>query len=441
MRETKKIMDNKRNLILEIVILFYGSTMIFYSLLPSIVTAGITFLFFAYSYTVLRKEYNIVESLALMSVIAIPTSTISIMGTSYASLPITWYIITIILAVFLICINGKLDRKYFLCAFIFAVAELIQLVLVPNIFNAFKQYLILLLFFFGFLIGKYLKDYSTKSIHYDLYRFYLLGTFCVAFQVFLQRSYILTVGSRIGHYAVMGQSRVAYAGLMGDYSFATLYLASGCLIVLLKHLNTKEIGFAKFVIYEVFLLSAIIAVSSRTGLAALVVTVALYFAFNLRQLNPKLILVLLICIVSIPFLFEKLMASRGSQALLDSSGRLENFAKALSYWEKHPLFGYGLGLENLHAATGLGVPHNFFIQYLVQIGVVGLVLVIIPICRFFINNVLRTNYDKWLFCLIAIGAMFIPDIVSSRYIYGIVLICMTGYCCSDNIERVQEEEI
>lgn len=441
MKENMMNNDKNRKYFFDALILIYGSGMLFYSLIPSIIVAGISFLFFLYCYSTFSKEYSSIECLSLISIIFIPTSTISILGTSYSSLPLTWYIISILLAFILIGLQGKLDKKYFVFTFVFATVELVQIfVSSVSVFNALKQYLIIILFLFGFLIGKYLKIFSSDYIHEDVYHYYLIGTFCLAFQVFLQRFYIITLGSRIGHYAVMGQGRVAYAGLMGDYSFATLYLASGCLIVLLKHLNTKEIGFTKFILYEGFLLSAILAVSSRTGLVALAVTVFLYFAFNFRQLNSKLVLVLLICVVAIPFLFEKLMASRGSQALLDSSGRLDNYIKALDYWGNRFLFGYGLGLDNLYSATGLRVPHNFFIQYLVQIGVVGLVLIIIPVFWFFINDIRKSSYDKWLFLLIAIGSMFIPDIVSSRYIYGIILICMTGVTSGDT-EVLLEEEI
>lgn len=421
-------MIKKQNYVLETVMLIYGSGMLFYSLFPSVLIAIVSVLFYLYCYITLKKEYTSIESLALMSVIAIPTSTISILGTDYSNLPVTWYILSILLAVFFIGIQGELDKRYFLSVLIFAVVELMQLLFAVNIFNAFKQYLIIILFLFSFLIGKYLKNHSSENIQNDLYHYYFMGTLCVAVQVFLQRAYILTSGNIIGHYAAMGLNRVAYAGLMGDYSFATLYLASGCLIVLLKHLNTKEIGFGKFLIYEVFLLASILIVSSRTGLVALAFTVALYFMFNLRQLNSKLMIIVVMCIVSLPFIFNRLMDSRGNQALWDSSGRLENYIEALSYWKNRILFGYGLGLENLHYNTGLSVPHNFVIQYLVQIGLVGLMLVIFPIMRFYINNVRRGNYDKWLFWLIVAGSMFIPDIVSSRYVYGIVLICMTGFC-------------
>lgn len=434
------VKKKKRNFVFEIVVLIYGSIMLFYSLLPSIVAAGIALLFFAYLYIVLKKKYSNIECLALMSVIAIPTSTISVIGTSYSSLPLTWYIMTILLAVFLIGIQGKLDRKYFLFAILFVVLEFVRALFTPSFFDAFKQYLIILLFLLGFLIGEYLKSYSNKRIHDDICYYYLIGTFCVALQVFMQRSYILIFGSVIGHYAVMGQNRVAYAGLMGDYSFTTLYLASGCLIVLVKYLTAKELGFAKFIIYEILLLSAMILVSSRTGLIALTITVAIYFMFNIRKLNPRVIFVLMICVVATPFLFNSLMASRGSQALFDSSGRLENYVEALSYWGDHVFWGYGLGLENLYAMIGIGVPHNFIIQYLVQIGIVGLIVIIIPIVHFFVNNIWKANYNKWLFWLMAIGAMFIPDIVSSRYIYGVVLICMTSFCRNRNpiLERAEE---
>ena len=420
-----KELDN-RDVFFEICTLLFGSLMVFYQLMPSILVAGVSAFFFLFGYVRLERKYGTIESIVVLSVIAIPTSTISIIGTDYSKLPLTWYNLLILISVVFIGMNGKISKKYFTSVFLFIIIEILVNLNVPSLFNAFKQYLIMVLFLFAFFIGQYLKKYGKKEIYFVLVKYYLIGTFCIAFQVLLQRIFILKTGRIIGHYAVMGQSRIAYGGIMGDWSFATLYLATGCLFILLDYLNNGNVTFVKFLGCELILSAAMLMVSARTGIISLTATIILYFAFNIRRFSKRYIFMLVICASVIPYLIVKLMSSRGGQALFETSGRAEVYIRALKFWENKIFFGYGLGLDNLYTATGLSVPHNFFVQYLVQIGIVGLVLFLLPFVPFIKDNIRGNGYTKWLFFLVIIGSMFIPDIVSSRYFYGIVLLCMTN---------------
>lgn len=403
----------------------YSIVMLFYSLLPSMLIMEISFLFFMYAFITLKKYYNNIDTFIIMSVIAIPTSTISVLGTSYSGLPLTWFNLLVLLTVVLIGVEGKIDKKYFFCVALFMAIECIQVLLSINIFNAVKQCLMIVLFLLGFIITEYLKNYSAISIHCKILEYYIIGTLCMGIQIFLQRFYILATGIQVGHYAVMA-GRTAYAGTMGDYSFATLYLASGCLIILLEYLNTQKCKFATMVIGEVVLLASMIIVSARTGLVTLVITVALYFLFDLQKINWKHLILIVVGALNLPYIIEKMMAGRGGQTLLDSSGRIESYISALHFWTEKPIWGYGLGIENLKEQTGLGLPHNFIIQYLVQIGIIGLLLILFPIIIYAARTLKNAGFYKWLFWLLAIGAMFIPDIVSSRYLYGVLLICATA---------------
>lgn len=424
--------EQKRNdVFIDICTLIFGSLMVFYQLLPSVVIAGCSILFFSLIYYKFSKKYRIIETLAISSIVAIPTSTISIVGGSYSALPLTWYNFFILLATCIIAIEGKLSRAYFVDVTLFAVFGLFGCISVPSFFNGFKQYLIIVLFLFSFFVGEYLKNFCEYNIQPVLIKYYTISCFCVAIQVFIQRAFIQSTGIIIGHHATMGKSRIAYAGIMGDYSFATLFLASGCLILLLEFACLRKTNLVKFVTREMILLYAMLLISARTGIVTFCITLILFFVFNFRKVSGRLILVSITCVCLLPVFVTKLMSSRGGQALFETSGRAENYMSALQYWLQKPILGFGLGLENLHDATNLGVPHNFFVQYLVQIGVVGLVLIMVPLIRFLKRDVLQVGYVKWLFILIAIGSMFIPDIVSSRYLYGVVLICMTGqlaYC-------------
>lgn len=414
----------KKNYGLEFIFLLFGSGMIFYQLFPPIVVSLTSMAFFTFCFYSLKARYSVIETLVLLTIIGIPTSMISILGISYSIFPLTWYTTFILCSIFLIILTGKLRKSYFLSITFFAIIEFTLCLMANSFTDAMKQYLMIISFLFVFFIGEYLKVNVKNDCFYNDLRFlYLIGVFCVANQVLFQKFYILITGSVIGHYIIMGQSRVAYGGIMGDFSFATLYLASGCLLILLLYLNDKRFKFWLFFISESFLLLSMLVVSSRTGIVSLVITVVLYFIFNFKKIPKRMLVVLALGCTGVPILIDKILSSRGGQALLETSGRSENYLQSITFWLEKPLFGYGLGLENLYHSTGLAVPHNFFIQYLLQMGLVGLFLIIIPFIIFITNDVLGNNYSKWLFLLVVIGSMFIPDIVSSRFLYGIVLLC------------------
>ncbi|HAP6814387.1 TPA: hypothetical protein IVM30_002922, partial [Enterococcus faecium] len=178
------------------------------------------------------------DSLLLTSILFIPTSTISILGTSYSSLPLTWHNLIIIILMLYIIIEGTLNRSYLIILFLFICFGISTSMFLPFLIDALKQLMTISLFICSFLIGKRFKMYS-KNLTMIGWNFYFIGVVSMAFQVYLQRVYILSTGVIIGHYAEMGLNRIAYAGLMGDFSFAGLYLATGCLYAFLKYVNLK----------------------------------------------------------------------------------------------------------------------------------------------------------------------------------------------------------
>lgn len=407
-----------------IPMVLYSAGMIFYSVLPRVGVIVISLLVYLYILKMLKKDNNNIDSLILLSIIAIPTSTISIIGTNYGDLPLTWFNIIVLILVMLIGIKGKLNAKYFVSIMLFGIFELMHSLFMPSLGNSLKQLLTIMLLLFAFLIGSYVRNYSYNDLTEKMSIYYLCGTVSVAVQVFLQRFYIMATGHVIGHYAAMGSGRFAYAGLFGDYSFASLYIATGALLIFLQYVNKRKISLIRFVLVEGIMLSATLMVSARTGIFALAIVGLLYVILNFNKLNPRLVLVIIgICIVA-PSLAGRLLSIRGGQDLLDSSGRVEMYMEALKFFADKPMLGYGLGLENLNKLTGLGAIHNFIIQYLVQMGIIGTILFLIPFYIFIKQTRRNPGIYMWLFWLVMIGAMFIPDIVSSRFLYAVILLCM-----------------
>lgn len=408
-----------------IISTLFSSSMIIYSLLPRYFVIGLSVLFLIVIGLILKKQYEIKESLFVLSICFLPTSFVSVLGTSTSQFPFSWFhILTILL--FLICTLEKLNQKYFLLLMLFLSFGCVRSFMVPQFSDAIKQVLTIVLFLVSFIIGSsfacdnhgMFKEFSADIL--------LSSCFSLGLQVIIQRGMVRTRGIDVGHHIVMGQGRVAYGGIMGDYSFATLYLAIGCVLTLVYFLDYKRISAISFIFLELFLLFSILCVTSRTGLVAFAAIVLLYLIRHINRLNKRIVFLILSGCLIVPIVLSRLVSARGNQSLIDSSGRLDNYLRALSHFKDSPLCGVGFGLNNLYAATGLGVPHNFFVQYLLQIGIVGTAIIVAFFVVYLGNHYQKGDPLKWLFWLVAIGAMFIPDITSSRYFGVVIIITMIG---------------
>ncbi len=418
-------MGKTKELRLPILVSFLFTTfMVFYTKIPTIAVLGACAIFAIYIFASIHRLYNVTESIFLSTIILVPTSTISIFGTSYSSFPLSWFHLFVILLFIIIAFTTRIKGFYFFTTLLFVCYAGIMALFTVYVYDAMKQVLTISLFLVSFIIGSSLAKSTSDTLLDTATDLYIVSTLAFATQVFLQRTFIRSSGTVIGHYAAMGQGRLAYSGLMGDYSFATLYLASGCVLVLIKYMEWRNINFILFIIEETFLLSAIIAVTSRTGIVALAVIFAVYFLKNLKRIGWKTTVLLFAGIIAIPIVINELIASRSGQSFLDSSGRLENYLIALKYFDEKPLFGIGLGIENLTTNLHIGIPHNFFVQYLLQIGVVGVLILLLFYVEFFRKDLEKDNPLRWAFWLIVIGSMLIPDVFSSRYYYVIIVMCM-----------------
>ncbi len=418
----------------------FSSSMIIYSLLPRFFVIGISVLFLFVIGLILKKQYEIKESLFVLSICFLPTSFVSVLGTSTSQFPFSWFhILTILL--FLLCASERLNQKYFLLLMLFLSFASLRAFMAPQFSDAIKQVLTIVLFLVSFIIGSsFVGDNHGKFKEFSA-DILLSSCFSLGLQIIIQRGMVMTRGVDIGHHIAMGQGRVAYGGLMGDYSFATLYLAIGCVLTLVYFLDYQRISAISFILMELFLLFSILCVTSRTGLVAFAATVLLYLIRHINRLNKRITFLILSGFLIVPIVLSRLASVRGNQSLIDSSGRLDNYIKALSYFKGSPLWGVGFGLSNLYAATGLGVPHNFFVQYLLQIGIVGTAIIVAFFVVYLDKYYQKGDPLKWLFWLVAIGAMFIPDIASSRYFGIIIIITMIGEKQSHENEAGRENRV
>jgi len=423
-KKMDSIADIKRKVLL--ISTLYSSSMIIYSTLPRIIVVAMSFAYLVVIILLLKKQFKTKETLFITSICLLPTSFVSLVATSTSQFPFSWYHIITILLFLMTCMFQRINRVYFIILITFTTFSGISSLLTPSFSDAIKQVLTILLFLVSFIIGASFT--GTKDDSFKLFSADALLYSCVSLgvQIIIQRGVVIMRGLDVGHHSAMGQGRTAYAGLMGDYSFATLYLAIGCMLTLVYYLEYKKFTTIQFVGYEIFLIVSILCVTSRTGLAAFAVIIIAYLLSHSNQFNAKIIFIIISGCAMIPFIINRLENARGNQSLVDSSGRIEQYWQALSAFESHPLFGVGFGLVNLKQTTGLGVPHNFFVQYLLQMGLVGTVIIVAFFVFYLKKYYQKSDPLKWLFWLVVIGAMFIPDIASSRFFGVIIILTMIG---------------
>lgn len=414
---------NWKKLLFYILNLLYSSLMIFYAILPKFIIIFISAILFVYDFFTMSKEFNKSIGVFIAGLLFLPVSFVSILATPYETLPITWFYLSFLLLMIIVVLKNQLEKKFFLFYQFFISFFLISIIYSKNIVSSLSQFLTISICLFSFQIGEFLKNNFSNKLMEEIQKCYIITSVSVAFQILLQRFWITNTGQIIGHYSLMGGDRIAYAGLMNDYSFASLYLVTAAMLLLILFVETKKVSIINFVILFSFLVFTSILVSARTGIFSLIVTILLYFIFRFKKDFVKVSILSVIGLTSVPFLLNYLTSIRKYERLFDGSGRLELAYKAWNVFLKNPVIGVGFGRDNLVNNYNMIVPHNFFIQYLLQFGIVGFVIIVFNFFIFYMKYS-RNNYLMWLFLLCFIGSMLIPDIVSSRFLSVIIVMIM-----------------
>lgn len=414
----------KKDRIIECIIPFVYSTFILFanrinSLL--IFTLGISFI--AYFFIKLTKSYSIKETLLLIMCLLMPTSFVSILGTGYGQLPITWFhVITFILLILLVKNKFRLNESLII-PILFLIFCLISLFKTYNVSDSLKQIITITFFMISFFIGEQFEYKNNIKLEKKIKYYYYLNIYIFVMMIFIQKIYYENFFIKVG-YVNQYISRKVYGAYMADFSFANLYVATGALLLLIDYIQNKNIALLKFIIGEGILLFGLLIINSRTGLFAFIISTALYLLIKLFKGNYRSLIIIILALSIIPFILEKTLLLRGGQSLLDGSGRIEVYGEALTIFFEHPLIGVGFGLNNLQNIYNIGAPHNLLIQYLVQMGLVGSVVFYSIFFKFYKKKYRYNNEYAWILLMIIIGAMAIPDIPSSRFL-SIIIILMS----------------
>lgn len=121
-----------------------------------------------------------------------------------------------------------------------------------------------------------------------------------------------------------------------------------------------------------------------------------------------------------------------------SSGRIEQWQKAWALTADKPIFGHGAESYYFEAQIKSRHPHNFILQFLVEYGVVGLVMTLVGLaylCYLGVANTLRECNCINLFCLASVLSLIIHGLVSGTLFYSpplLVLCVAAAYICAEH---------
>lgn len=403
------------------IILF--SMLIFLNLLPNYLATLMMLVLICYR-LVIHKKKTIFSKLLFLSIECIPFSYISILGTTTDKFPISWFHVCILSMIAIVFLSSKIKVNNFILFLIFLIYSFSQFFYVQDIIGSLKQLFVILTFLGSFFIIDFSKNDFLVADFLELKKQYLLGTIITSIQVIIQYIAFNKAGLNLGYSTLLGNNRLAFGALFADFSFASLYIATGILMVVLLFFR-KKISNSFAIFLALILLTGILTTTARTGLFALFFSVLIYLLFSFFEFSFRKFITIIFALFCTFPIIRILLLKRGSQGLLNSSGRIESYVKSLSVIYENVinfLFGIGLGRGQLELHNIGYMPHNLFIQYHLQMGIIGLLIFLSFFLLYFVNYYKSINYLTWLLLLVFFGSMFIPDIVSSRFLYGVLLI-------------------
>lgn len=363
----------------------------------------------------------------IIMVSSVPMSFYSIIGVEYSRFPPTWFNLAIIALFYLsmkqgIRVSGSLVSLALFTIF-FLVSELFSNGI--GFFDAFKQYFNIALVLMTIVAADSLKRNFDAEEIWIVDTCYLCGVCSFAIIIILQYLQYHYLNISRGYFEVW-VNRQSYAGTFSDFSFASTYLATGCLCVLLSLFDKKD-NLIKLLSIECVLLIALLLVNARTGIMALIVAAGLYIAKELVQLKKYALPFTFLSVPLIVFIVEKTVTNRGGQSFLDGSGRGETYIEGLKTFFSKPFLGVGFGVSNYAEYTHATIPHNMIIQFLAQFGFVGSLILFLGIAQL-IKVFLLSGDDraKWMLMLSVVAGMLIPDIASSHYFSTLAFMAIIG---------------
>lgn len=423
---------NKKSVYYILMIVLFGVydfTILFqnyFGKIYSIVGVFAVLVAFYICYKVLR--FNIYKTLLTILILSINSSYTSIFPVEYSSLPITWFLITTAMLIIVSFTRGISRNIYFFLSLFAIFYFVINLSwLKSNFINSLNQLINLVLFLLLLCCSGKIVSGIGFIKHRELTYIFFAEVLIYSLMIILSYVAFNNSGMVLGKIDLMN-NRISYSATFGDYSFSTLYIVTAMMIIIMFIIK-GQIEYNRIFLCGllVIYLIGIIIVNARTGVFALGISTGiaiLYESLILRNLRALSILPVVLIVGWI--LLRIILENRGGQELIDSSGRLEGYKIALDVFKEYPWLGTGFGVENYSAISHIAIPHNLFIQYLVQFGIMGFAAVLLVLIDIFSRLIKKRGVYKWALLTVFWGSMFIPDIISSHYLI-VILILALGY--------------
>lgn len=375
---------------------------------------GLTIILFIIIYKLTLSDYSLINKMICLMIFSIPLSYVNVFGGSYSLLPLSWFhiftLLTLIIIIIKILKHNKLENINLLYFGIFIIIlGFLLMIFSPNIVDAFKQYLNIVLFIMLVTFASVTSSFIKLKLNL-ISDMYILTTVISSLFTLIQ-SYLYNYQSiQFGFIDLMGASRVAFGFIFTDYSFFSLFLITGATLILFKT-NKNFMDF----IFLIIILAGALVTSARTGIISLMILFSIVVLINLLKLKIKGFFQLLIFTAFSLLAFYLLLKVRGNQ-LYNDSGRLSGYTDAYQIFLESPFTGIGLGVSSYLSITGKTIPHNLISQLLVQTGIIFTFLVMIFIFMIIFHSFKINNEFKYGLYIVLIGSMFIPDILNSRFI-------------------------
>lgn len=167
------------------------------------------------------------------------------------------------------------------------------------------------------------------------------------------------------------------------------------------------------IMLSLLIIFSLILTKSRGGFVGLFITYIIYYMIKTRKQKMKIIIMLIVLCVILILLFQipevilffEGFTAESSSRSADSltSGRLSLFSEGLNAFMHNPILGNGITQNATHNVVGA---HNLIIQLLLESGVLGLILYVVPILRV-LRCSLRNIRQKYVlgFFLFSVGTL------------------------------------
>ena len=404
-------------------LMFYGSNNVIVFLVSLLVYSLIAY----FSESIL---HFLIESI----IYSIPTSFLNILNGSYGLLPISWFnIFYLLLLLYIIndflknrkrlLSRSLLNRKVITSSIILTILLLVSLFSSKLMNDALKQFLNMLLvlisFPLGFISGKMVKDeYINKTI-----LVYSFTTLLSSIVVIIQFLIFHNFGLKLGNIAIYGSNRIAFGISFTDFSFLSLYLTSG-LAGLMTIYNKFNINLLIRVFWFTLIFVASLITSARTGIVAFVLILVFHVITSIYNKTDKKLSIMIkyiSLIVAITLIFALMIYTVRPTEFLNDSGRMKLNIQAWNVFLENPLFGFGLG-TNTYFVNYSTLPHNLVFQLLAQGGLILTIPLLSWLFYLLYKSITARYVTRYMYLLILVGSMFIPDIFNSRMLSVIILI-------------------